>query len=52
VMLEQVGVSRNWITSELEVPLGRGINFQISVPDTDTIVKMLDLAGVQLFMSP
>jgi catechol 2,3-dioxygenase-like lactoylglutathione lyase family enzyme len=52
VMLEQVGVSRNWVTSELEVPLGRGINFQISVPDTDVIVKTLERAGVELFMQP
>jgi catechol 2,3-dioxygenase-like lactoylglutathione lyase family enzyme len=50
VMLEQVGVGRNWLTAELEAPLGRGINFQISVPDTDAIVNALALAGVQLFM--
>lgn len=30
VMLEQVGVGRNWITGPLEPPLGRGINFQIT----------------------
>ena len=52
VMLEQVGVGRNWVTSELEAPLGRGINFQISVPDSDAIVKSLELAGVGLFMEP
>ncbi len=52
VMLEQVGVGRNWVTSDLEAPLGRGINFQISVPDTDAIVKSLKLAGVELFMEP
>jgi hypothetical protein len=51
-MLEQVGVGRNWVTSELEAPLGRGINFQISVPDTSEIVKTLQLAGVGLFMQP
>ena len=52
VMLEQVGVGRNWVTFELEAPLGHGINFQISVPDTDAIVKPLELAGVGLFMEP
>ena len=52
VMLEQVGIGRNWVTSELEAPLGRGINFQITVPDTDAIVKSLKLAGVGLFMGP
>ena len=52
VMLEQVGVGRNWVTSELEAPLGRGINLQISVPDTGEIVKTLELAGVELFIQP
>ena len=52
VMLEQVGIGRNWVTSELEAPLGRGINFQITVPDSDAIVKSLELAGVGLFMEP
>ena len=51
-MLEQIGVGRNWVTSELEAPLGRGTNFQISVPDTDAIVKSLELAGVKLFTGP
>lgn len=52
VMLEQIGVGRNWVTSALEPPLGRGINLQISVPDTDAMVKTLERAGVQLFMQP
>lgn len=51
-MLEQVGVGRNWVTSEFEAPLGRGINFQISVPDIDVIVKTLEDAGLELFMPP
>lgn len=52
VMLEQVGVGRNWVTAALEAPLGRGINFQITVPDSDAIVNALALAGVELFMQP
>ena len=31
VMLEQVGVGRNWITGRLRPPLGRGINLQSSL---------------------
>lgn len=52
VMLEQVGVGRNWVTAALEAPLGRGINFQVTVPDIDAIVNALALAGVELFMQP
>jgi catechol 2,3-dioxygenase-like lactoylglutathione lyase family enzyme len=52
VMLEQVGAGRNWVTAALDAPLGRGINFQISVPDIDTIVNALARAGEELFMQP
>ena len=52
VMLEEAGVGRNWITGPLEPPLGRGINFQITVPDSAAIADSLDAAGVELFMQP
>ena len=50
LMLEQVGVSRNWVTGPLERPLGRGSNFQITVPDSGALATLLDRAGVKLFM--
>ncbi len=49
VMLEQVGVGRNWVTAQLAPPLGRGINFQISVPDLTPILGALNEAGWPLF---
>lgn len=52
VMLEEVGVGRNWITGPLEPPLGRGINFQITVPDADVVATALGAAGVELFTPP
>lgn len=52
LMLEQRGVGRNWITASLEPPLGRGINFQISVESLDPIVTALDAAGHPLFLAP
>jgi len=52
VMLEQVGVGRNWVTGELERPLGRGINLQITVPDSDAVAASLAAAGIELFMPP
>ncbi|WP_215730428.1 bleomycin resistance protein [Rhodoglobus vestalii] len=52
VMLEQVGTGRNWVPAALETPFGRGINFQVTVPDTAVIAEALALAGVGLFMQP
>ncbi|WP_198413817.1 VOC family protein [Cryobacterium sp. TMT2-15-1] len=50
VMLEQAGFGRNWITGPLEAPHGRGVNFQVAVPDVDPILSALRGAGVSLFM--
>ena len=52
IMLEQRGVRRNWITGPLEPPLGRGINFQISVQSLDPILAALRDADHPLFMAP
>ncbi len=41
LMLEQIGVGRNWITGPLDAPLGRGINFQINVPSITPLVSAL-----------
>jgi catechol 2,3-dioxygenase-like lactoylglutathione lyase family enzyme len=50
LMLEQAGISRNWVTDPLEPPLGRGINFQITVPDAGSLAATLTHAGFDLFM--
>lgn len=52
LMLEQIGAGRNWITAPLESPLGRGINFQINVPDTRLLSAALASAGIDLLMQP
>lgn len=52
LMLEQIGVGRNWITGPLEAPLGRGVNFQINVPNTTPLVTALANAGIELLMQP
>lgn len=51
-MLEEVGIGRNWITGTLTPPLGRGINFQVSVTSLSPILEALDRAGHALFMEP
>ena len=52
IMLEQRGVGRNWIPAALEPPLGRGINFQITVASIDPLVDALHGASWTLFMEP
>ena len=52
VMLEQAGVGRNWITGPLERPLGRGVNFQVSVPSVEPLVDALGAGGWPLFVQP
>jgi catechol 2,3-dioxygenase-like lactoylglutathione lyase family enzyme len=52
VMLEQIGVGRNWIPDVLEKPLGRGVNFEITVPSIAPLVERLASAGWPLFMAP
>jgi hypothetical protein len=51
-MLEQAGVGRNWITGNLERPLGRGVNFQIAVPDSAALAAAIRRSDVALFMQP
>ena len=51
VMLEQAGLGRNWLTGQLEPPFGRGINFQITVPDANFLAQHIEASGVELFMS-
>ncbi|OYY05882.1 MAG: bleomycin resistance family protein [Acidocella sp. 35-58-6] len=51
VMLEQRDHNeRQWITGALDKPLGRGINFQIEVPEIEPIISKLAEAGWPLFM--
>ncbi|WP_428542258.1 bleomycin resistance protein [Rhodopila sp.] len=52
VMLEQRGLGRNWVSAPLEVPLGRGINFQVGVHSIQPILATLQAAGWPLFMQP
>lgn len=52
LMLEQAGVGRNWVTGSLERPLGRGVNFQVTVPDSAALAKALRRSNVELFMQP
>jgi catechol 2,3-dioxygenase-like lactoylglutathione lyase family enzyme len=52
IMLEERGRNRNWLTGRLENPLGRGVNFQVSVPAIEPIAATLGGANWPLYMAP
>ena len=51
LMLDQVGVGRSWLTGDLEAPLGRGVNFQVSVPTIAPLLDRLAAADWPLFLA-
>lgn len=48
-MLEQAQPDGAWLTGPLEVPFGRGINFQIVHPELDALHARLVAEGYPLF---
>jgi catechol 2,3-dioxygenase-like lactoylglutathione lyase family enzyme len=50
LMLEEIGDGRHWMTGPLDAPFGRGINFQISVPDAAALAASLEAAGVAFYL--
>jgi catechol 2,3-dioxygenase-like lactoylglutathione lyase family enzyme len=50
LMLDQLGIGRDWVSASLEHPLGRGINFQIEVSALAPILARLEQAGLPLFL--
>tara|TARA_R110000787_G_scaffold16825_7_gene52942 strand:+ start:11203 stop:11613 length:411 start_codon:yes stop_codon:yes gene_type:complete len=47
LMLEEP-IGRTWLTGPLEQPFGRGVNLQITVPDTDRIYEVFCKAGATI----
>lgn len=52
IVLEQEGVGRNWVSDALDRPLGRGLNFQVSVASIGPLARALLEAEWPLFMEP
>lgn len=50
LMIEEI--NGYWETGLLEYPLGRGINFQITVKDIQSIVNRLNQNAIPLFREP
>jgi catechol 2,3-dioxygenase-like lactoylglutathione lyase family enzyme len=53
LMLEERSETRRqWLTAGLSAPFGRGINFQVQVPDCEPALARLATAGWPLFGEP
>jgi catechol 2,3-dioxygenase-like lactoylglutathione lyase family enzyme len=52
IMLDEIGQTRNWETGLMEVPFGRGVNFQVNVPAIEPILTALAQADWPLYMKP
>ncbi len=50
LMIDQLGIGRDWQTAPLEYPFGRGVNFQVFVDDLQPLLERLRRAGVKLFV--
>jgi catechol 2,3-dioxygenase-like lactoylglutathione lyase family enzyme len=52
IMLDQRGLTRDWETGPMEIPYGRGVNFQVRVAALEPILTALAVAGWPLFLAP
>jgi catechol 2,3-dioxygenase-like lactoylglutathione lyase family enzyme len=52
VMLDQLGLDRDWTTAALAPPFGRGINLEITVAAVAPILDALAAAAWPLFLAP
>ena len=42
--------TRNWKVGDLERPFGRGVNFQIEVPDVENLYQNFNTAGYPIYL--
>jgi catechol 2,3-dioxygenase-like lactoylglutathione lyase family enzyme len=50
LMIDQIGLTRDWITAPLEYPFGRGTSFQIEVENLELMLENLKRANISLFL--
>lgn len=51
LMLDQLGVGRDWVTAPMQAPFGRGINLQIAVDRLDPLLDRLATQSIRLFLA-
>ena len=47
IMIEEI--NGHWNTDKLEYPLGRGVNFQLTIQDVNTLYQRLKFNNVKFF---
>lgn len=52
IMLGEIVKTRDWVTASRETPFGRGVNFQVRVPEIESVLVALGQANWPLFMAP
>lgn len=52
LMLDQISLGRTWETGPLELPLGRGINFEVQVDNLDPALQRIISVGWPIFVEP
>lgn len=52
LMLDQRGLTRDWETGPMQIPYGRGVNFQVRVPALEPVLAALAAADWPLFLAP
>jgi catechol 2,3-dioxygenase-like lactoylglutathione lyase family enzyme len=50
IMIDQIGIGRDWITAELQRPFGRGVNFQIETTNSQEFYSRLKSRGVSFYL--
>jgi catechol 2,3-dioxygenase-like lactoylglutathione lyase family enzyme len=51
LMIDEIGKGRTWQTAKFNYPLGRGVNFQITVKSIDPILDRLHQRNIELFQA-
>jgi hypothetical protein len=51
LMIDQIGLTRDWQTAIFEYPLGRGANFQIRLTNVRSLFEKLAAHNINLFLN-
>ena len=52
LMLDTLGMTRDWLAAPLERPFGRGMNIEITLPDIAPVQDRATAAGLPFFLAP
>ena len=52
LMLDTLGMTRDWLAAAIEYPFGRGMNIEITLPDIAQVQARAAKAGLPFFLQP